>query len=74
MKKKELLNLPSVNEVLHEANDVKSINIEYIKYIIKDEIAHFRSLAKQGKLELDRMQIIKSILLKFYIIPFNFKN
>ena len=64
MKKKELLNLPSVNEVLHEANDVKSINIEYIKYIIKDEIAHFRSLAKQGKLELDRKQIIKSILLK----------
>ena len=33
MKKKELLNLPSVNEVLHETNDVKSINIEYIKYI-----------------------------------------
>ena len=64
MKKKELLNLPSVNEVLREANDVKSINIEYIKYIIKDEIAHFRSLAKQGKLELDRKQIIKSILLK----------
>ena len=64
MKKKDLLNLPSVSEVLLKTKKTKSINIEYIKYIIKDEIAQFRSLAKKGKLELDRNQIIEFILLK----------
>jgi len=64
MKKKDLLNLPSVSEVLFEVKDRKLNNIEYIKYIIKDEIALFRLLAKQGKLDLDRKQIIESILLK----------
>ena len=64
MKKKDLLNLPSVSEVLLEVKGKKLTNIEYIKYIIKDEIALFRSLAKQGKLDLDRKQIVESILLK----------
>ncbi|MEC7901439.1 MAG: L-seryl-tRNA(Sec) selenium transferase, partial [Candidatus Neomarinimicrobiota bacterium] len=64
MKKKDLLKLPSISEVLLKVKNTKSINIEYIKYIIKDEIAQFRSLAKQGKLELDRNQIIEFILLK----------
>lgn len=64
MKKKDLLNLPSVSEVLLKVKDRKLNNIEYIKYIIKDEIALFRLLAKQGKLDLDRKQIIESILLK----------
>ena len=68
MKKKDLLKLPSVSEVLLQIKNTKSINIEYIKYIIKDEIAQFRSLAKQGKLELDRNQIIEFILLKLSIL------
>ena len=64
MKKKDLLKLPSVSEVLLKIKNTESINIEYIKYIIKDEIAQFRSLAKQDKLKLDRNQIIEFILLK----------
>ena len=64
MKKKDLLKLPSVSEVLLEINDNKYHNDKYIKYIIKDEIAAFRSQAKQGSLQLDRNQIIQSILLK----------
>ena len=64
MKKKDLLKLPSVSEVLLEINDNKYHNDKYIKYIIKDEIAEFRSQAKQGSLQLDRNQIIQSILLK----------
>ena len=64
MKKKDLLKLPSVSEVLLELKDNKYHNYSYIKYIIKDEIASFRSQAKQGILQLDRKQIIQSILLR----------
>ena len=64
MKKKDLLKLPSVSEVLLEIKDNKYHNDSYIKYIIKDEIESFRSQAKQGNLQLDRNQIIQSILLK----------
>ena len=64
MKKKDLLKLPSISEVLLEIKDNKYHNDSYIKYIIKDEIESFRSQAKQGNLQLDRNQIIQSILLK----------
>ena len=64
MKKKDLLKLPSVSEVLLEIKDNKYHNDSYIKYIIKDEIESFRSQAIQGNLQLDRNQIIQSILLK----------
>ena len=64
MRKKDLLKLPSISEVLLEIKDNKYHNDSYIKYIIKDEIESFRSQAKQGNLQLDRNQIIQSILLK----------
>ena len=62
MSSKQLKELPSVSEVLIQANSNISINKRYITFIVKSSLEHYRRDAKKGRLEINRNKIIKNIL------------
>ena len=53
MNKKELLNIPSVSELLNEIKFENFHNENFLKFKIKEEIDYYRKLAKKGKLILE---------------------
>ena len=62
MVQNQIINLPSVSEVLLKANNYKYINNRYLSYIIKNELLVFRGLAMKGRLKQSRSKIINEIL------------
>ena len=62
MTQNQLKILPSVSEVLLEANGDKTLHNNYITAIIKSEISRYRSDARKGKLTKDRSEIVSAIL------------
>ena len=68
MKNKDLLNLPSVSQVIQLVEKKNYHNKSYIKLFIKEELQYYRDIAKKGKLDLDRDFIIKDILSKLPLL------
>ncbi len=61
MNKKELLNIPSVSELINEIKFENLHNENFLKFKIKEEIDYYRKLAKKGKLILSRKENIKRV-------------
>ena len=68
MKNNDLLNLPSVSQIMQIAEKEKFHNNRYVKYLIKQELQKYRDVAKKGRLELDRNSIIQDILSKVSLL------
>ena len=68
MKNKDLLNLPSVSEIIQLAQKESYHNNRYIKFLIKQELHDYRMVARKGKLKLDRSAIIEDILSKLSLL------
>ena len=68
MKNKDLLNLPSVSEIMQLAQKESYHNNRYIKFLIKQELHDYRMIARKGKLKLDRSAIIEDILSKLSLL------
>jgi len=68
MKNNDLLNIPSVSQIMQIAEKEKFHNNRYVKYLIKQELQKYRDVAKNGRLELDRNSIIKNILSKVSLL------
>ena len=49
MIKKQLKELPSVSQVIHEINDSITIHNRYLNYIINSEIKLYRKLAQSNE-------------------------
>ena len=64
MNKKDLLNIPSVSELLNEIKFENFHNENFLKFKIKEEIDYYRKLAKKGKLILSRKEIVDEIIHK----------
>ncbi len=64
MSDSQLKSLPSVSEVLLELKSDITLNNNYIKFIINQELKQLRSEAKAGKLTMKRRQILKKIIQK----------
>ncbi|MEE8335949.1 MAG: L-seryl-tRNA(Sec) selenium transferase [Candidatus Neomarinimicrobiota bacterium] len=69
MENKYLKEIPSVSEVLHDIKDSKGLNNKYITYIIKSQLEHYRSRAKEGKLSSKRRGIKKAVI--EHVLQFN---
>jgi L-seryl-tRNA(Ser) seleniumtransferase len=59
---KQLKELPSVSQVIHEINDSITLHNRYLKYIINSEIKLYRKLAQANELNYTRREIIKRII------------
>ena len=59
---KQLKELPSVSQVIHEINDSITIHNRYLKDIINSEIKLYRKLAQANELNYTRREIIKRII------------
>ena len=59
---KQLKELPSVSQVIHEINDSITIHNRYLKDIINSEIKLYRKLAQSNELNYTRREIIKKII------------
>ena len=59
---KQLKELPSVSQVIHEINDSITIHNRYLKDIINSEIKLYRKLAQSNELNYTRREIIKRII------------
>ena len=68
MKNKDLLNLPSISQIIQASDDTVSHNKRYIKLCIKEQLQHYRNLAKKGNLSLDRDGIVNAIILKLKLL------
>ena len=68
MKNKDLLNLPSVSEIIQLAQKESYHNNRYIKFLIKQELHDYRMIARNGELKLDRSAIIEDILFKLSLL------
>ena len=64
MNKKDLLNIPSVSELLNQIKFENFHNENFLKFKIKEEIDYYRKLAKKGKLILSRKEIVDEIIHK----------
>ena len=62
MNKKDLLNIPSVSELLNQIKFENFHNENFLKFKIKEEIDYYRKLAKKGKLILSRKEIVDEII------------
>ena len=62
MLNKQLKELPSVSQVIHEINDSITLHNRYLKDIINSEIKLYRKLAQANELNYTRREIIKSII------------
>lgn len=54
--------IPSVQEILHELGNNLPVHQNYIVKIIRNEIAQYRNLAKENKLNLSRKEIRDDII------------
>lgn len=59
---KQLKELPSVSQVIHEINDSITLHNRYLKDIINSEIKLYRKLAQANELNYTRREIIKRII------------
>jgi len=59
---KQLKELPSVSQVIHEINDIINLHNRYLKDIINSEIKLYRKLAQANELNYTRREIIKRII------------
>lgn len=59
---KQLKELPSVSQVIHEINDSITLYNRYLKDIINSEIKLYRKLAQANELNYTRREIIKRII------------
>ena len=62
MLNKQLKELPSVSQVIHEINDSITLYNRYLKDIINSEIKLYRKLAQANELNYTRREIIKRII------------
>ena len=62
MSEKQLQQLPSVSEVLLEANKSITLHDNYLKEVIKTKLSGYRRMAKAGKLDIKRSAITSAIL------------
>ena len=62
MLNKQLKELPSVSQVIHEINDSITLHNRYLKDIINSEIKLYRKLAQANELNYTRREIIKRII------------
>ena len=62
MLNKQLKELPSVSQVMHEINDSITLHNRYLKDIINSEIKLYRKLAQANELNYTRREIIKRII------------
>ena len=59
---KQLKELPSVSQVIHEINNSINLHNRYLKEIINLEIKLYRKLAQSNELNYTRREIIKRII------------
>ena len=59
---KQLKELPSVSQVMHEINNSINLHNRYLKEIINLEIKLYRKLAQSNKLDYNRKEIIQRII------------